>query len=220
MKYIVTLTGPSGSGKTTLANELTTGHGFKNIVSHTTRSPRTGEVDGQDYYFVTEQQFDHMVSKSEFIECVIFNGVSYGVSTLEIEKAHCNDSVPVLVVEPHGLLQIDTYCKTHGITLVSVYVNGPIQTLVERILTREFLGRPTAAVNIDYVAKRIISVQEERDTWWRKFDYSLVFMYYNESNKCAVPVSVARTIENLKSMDNIRTIVSPPIVSLKPSKEQ
>ena len=78
---LVILSGPSGSGKTTLCRLLADKLGFHYGISHTTRSPREGEVNGRDYHFVGQAEFEAMVKKGLFLESATVYGKSYG--TLE-----------------------------------------------------------------------------------------------------------------------------------------
>jgi guanylate kinase len=68
--------GPSGTGKSTLLTPLLAAHpdSFGFSVSHTTRAPRAGEVDGQHYYFVTKEEFMKRVDNGEFLEWAQFGG--------------------------------------------------------------------------------------------------------------------------------------------------
>ena len=65
---IIVLLGASGSGKSTIENELTIHHGFKKIISYTTREPRDGEVNGKDYYFINNETFNEMLDRGLFAE--------------------------------------------------------------------------------------------------------------------------------------------------------
>ncbi len=84
------LSAPSGAGKTTLIRSLLEG-GLGSIgsiefsVSHTTRAPRAGEVDGREYHFVSEEQFERMIAEEQFLEWAEVHGNSYGTSFAEIE---------------------------------------------------------------------------------------------------------------------------------------
>ena len=78
-KFIV-ISGPSGVGKGTICNKL-----FKEInawysVSTTTRSPREGEVDGVNYYFISKEEFEEKIKNNEFLEYNIYNNNYYGTS--------------------------------------------------------------------------------------------------------------------------------------------
>ncbi len=65
---IVILSSPSGAGKTTLVKKIAKEKNFIISISHTTRKPRTNEVDGKDYIFVNEQQFKNLINNDEFLE--------------------------------------------------------------------------------------------------------------------------------------------------------
>merc|ERR1711990_643043 len=84
----IVLSGPSGSGKSTLLKRLFAEHpgkfGFS--VSHTTRQPRAGEVDGKDYNFVTREDFLKLVDQNGFIEHAEFSKNLYGTSVAAVEK--------------------------------------------------------------------------------------------------------------------------------------
>lgn len=76
----VVFCGPSGSGKSTLIkklmNEFVDVFGFS--VSHTTRKPRPGEVDGRDYHYVTREEMETGIQRGDFIESAEFSGNMYG----------------------------------------------------------------------------------------------------------------------------------------------
>lgn len=97
---LIILIGPSGSGKSTIEKILVRQHGFDRIVSHTTRKPRPGEINGVDYYFVSEDEFNQI----EMVESIEYNGNLYGASVQEFKiKASRNC---VFVAEPNGALQV------------------------------------------------------------------------------------------------------------------
>ena len=64
MIYIIT--GPSGVGKNTIINELSNHLDFYFSVSHTTRPPRTNEISGKDYHFVTHEEFEKLINENKF----------------------------------------------------------------------------------------------------------------------------------------------------------
>ena len=80
------LSSPSGTGKTTLTKKLAEHNtNFSISISHTTRKPRPGEINGKDYYFVNEEEFNSLIKKNNFFEYAkIFNNY-YGI---KIEDAH------------------------------------------------------------------------------------------------------------------------------------
>lgn len=164
---LLTLTGPSGSGKTTLLNRLVAEHGYEAVVSHTTRLPRTGEIHGKDYYFVSDRQFDDIQWNQGFVESVTFVGNRYGVSLAEIERITKSNKKPILIVEPHGRNQISEYFKQGKLgTVLSVYITTHgTEALIDR-----YLGRLEEKDIKDPVlrtkhAARIRSITSEHNEW-------------------------------------------------------
>lgn len=71
---ILVLTGLSGTGKSSLEKKLVENESASKIISHTSRPERKGEKEGEDYYFVTKEQFEKMKKSGEFFESVEYNG--------------------------------------------------------------------------------------------------------------------------------------------------
>lgn len=104
---LIVLTGPSGVGKGTLLKALLQRHPeLKLSISATTRSPRAGEVDGVNYYFITRQQFDLMVSEGEFIEWAEFANNCYGTPRRAVEEQLQAGQWVILEIELDGARQI------------------------------------------------------------------------------------------------------------------
>ena len=81
------MSGPSGSGKTTLIRHLLDSGEMDRLsfsVSHTTRQPRSGEVDGRDYHFVAQQRFEEMIADDRFLEWARVHDHLYGTSVDEV----------------------------------------------------------------------------------------------------------------------------------------
>ena len=77
---LVILSSPSGAGKTTLVKLLSKDNNFFISISHTTRKPRSNEVDGKDYFFVKDEEFRRLIKNDEFLEYAkVFNNY-YGTS--------------------------------------------------------------------------------------------------------------------------------------------
>ena len=77
---IVILASPSGAGKTTLVNLISQKKKFINSVSHTTRKPRSNEINGKHYFFVSEEEFQNLIKNNEFLEYAkVFNNL-YGTT--------------------------------------------------------------------------------------------------------------------------------------------
>lgn len=102
------ISGPSGVGKGTLVEKLFDQHPntFAFTVSHTTRSPRVGEVDGKDYFFVTPSTFSDLVAQGAFVEHTIFNGNQYGTSRRTSSDRIAKGRIVVLDIEINGVKQM------------------------------------------------------------------------------------------------------------------
>ena len=85
---LIVFSAPSGSGKTTLVRHLLTDNlqlGFS--ISATSRLPRKGEINGKDYYFITEQEFRQKIQEKAFVEFEeVYEGTFYGTYQSEIER--------------------------------------------------------------------------------------------------------------------------------------
>lgn len=84
---IGTLLGPAGTGKDTLLTRLMQNNSYSRIVNTTTRSPRPGEIDGQDYYFIDEEHHQRLVAQNAYLTHTYANDRYYGVQASEVMKA-------------------------------------------------------------------------------------------------------------------------------------
>lgn len=126
MIYI--LTGPSGAGKTTLGKELKK-HRIPEVVSHTTRPMRVGEIDGVDYNFVTLSEFE----KLEKIESSTYAGNHYCVSKSEIEdKLRGNFDVFIITDLPGAMKIREAYPTLVKIIYVSIEKDEMIERMKRR----------------------------------------------------------------------------------------
>ena len=81
------LSSPSGAGKTTLTKKLVENNpDFAISVSHTTRKPRTNEIDGKDYHFITNKEFDDLIKKNNFYEFAKIFDNFYGTHKEKVIK--------------------------------------------------------------------------------------------------------------------------------------
>jgi len=99
----IVISGPSGVGKGTLIKMLMDKHDkvLGRKASHTTRAPREGEIDGQDYFFIKKEAYNMMRDGDEFLEYNNFNGNDYGTSRKVIEGIIAAGKVPVLEMDMH-----------------------------------------------------------------------------------------------------------------------
>ena len=183
-KKIVTITGPSGSGKTTLLNHLVSNHGFRNVISHTTRFRREGEVEGQDYFFVSPEFFDSMEKAGAFAESIKFKGNYYGVSKASLFSDQ--PGIPVVIVEPNGLEQIvDTLGRD---TIEAVYLFAANTTLIDRYLSRMTIGDLSDSTKRKFHAERLASIANELSNW---------------SNSTVVSYDISKSFENTDDINKV-----------------
>lgn len=104
---LVVVSGPSGCGKGTICKELSKRNKDISIsISATTRKPRKGEVDGENYFFLTEEKFKSMINKNEFLEYAHVHGNFYGTpKKFVLEKIEKGEDV-FLEIDVQGALQI------------------------------------------------------------------------------------------------------------------
>ena len=101
------LSGPSGVGKTTIRQKIPALLPDMHIsVSCTTRKQREGEVEGKDYFFVTTDQFEGMLSDGKLLEWANVHGNMYGTPLEPIENALAEGKDSLLVIDVHGAAQV------------------------------------------------------------------------------------------------------------------
>lgn len=102
------ITAASGTGKTSLVKELlATTKGLVVSVSHTTREPRRGEVDGEHYYFVSKDEFMRLVGEGEFLEHAEVFGNYYGTSKTSVNDLLNAGMDVILEIDWQGALQVE-----------------------------------------------------------------------------------------------------------------
>jgi guanylate kinase len=124
---MIILVGASASGKTEVAKALAKKYGITKVITHTTRTKREGEVNGVDYFFITQKKFDELVSANALVEHTTYNGNSYGCS-----KAQISDT-KALIVDPNGLKAFLALKDPH---IVTFYLTASENTRLARMLKR------------------------------------------------------------------------------------
>lgn len=135
MSRPVVISGPSGTGKSTLLKKLfqefPNKFGFS--VSHTTRSPRPGEVDGREYHFSTVDNFKKLIDENEFIEWAQFSGNYYGTSKKAVKDVSTGGKICLLDIDMQGVKSV----KDSDLNAKFLFVSPPsIEELKDRLTNR------------------------------------------------------------------------------------
>ena len=127
--------GKSGSGKTTLVNELVTKHGFKKLITDTTRPKRKGEQEGIDYNFVSDEEFQANKEKGLYAENVTYDSsfgvVSYGSRLAAYQTASDKD---VIILNPFGLKMMKD--KLEDCVVKTIYLRLEDELILSRLSIR------------------------------------------------------------------------------------
>ena len=131
-KFIV-ISGPSGVGKGTICNKLINELNAWYSVSTTTRTPREGEVEGVNYYFVTKEEFEKRIKAGEFLEYNVYNDNYYGTSkkiVLDKMEKGINVFSEIDVNGAHNIKKIFP-------DAILIYIAPPsVEALKERLIAR------------------------------------------------------------------------------------
>ena len=136
MGKAILFSAPSGCGKTTIIGQLMQWFDcFDFSISATSRQPRTGEVDGRDYYFLSREQFMQRVERDEFLEWEeVYQGTCYGTLKSEIDRIWNAGHVIVFDVDVNGGRNIKRY---FGADALSIFVMPPsLEVLEQRLRSR------------------------------------------------------------------------------------
>jgi guanylate kinase len=166
-KPVFVITGTSGEGKSTLARRLVERiPDLKLAISATTRPRRPDEVDGRDYWFISEEEFDRRLAEDDFLESVELPwGPGYRSGTLlsELERIRAQGRAPLLEIETTGALEVRN--RVPG--AVTIFVTAPSREELEKRL------RSRATESEGEIAERL-DVAEQQLELESAFDHRIV----------------------------------------------
>lgn len=132
---LIVVSAPSGTGKTTLVKRLLRRNAnLVRSISYTTRPPRAGEIDGEDYFFISAEEFRRKEKRGFFLESAHVFGHSYGTSLKLVQNVLRRHDV-ILAIDVQGMKQIKSRLP-HGVRMVSIFIMPPSKLALRRRLAK------------------------------------------------------------------------------------
>ena len=175
---IYAIVGPSASGKDTLARFLSERLSYNSIVSWTSRPPRIGEENGEDYWFVSREEFESNRSRGVFIEWSEFNGWLYGTPHQAVQER-----VNVGVFNLDGLASLAKHQEEYDV--VPVFMETPLLERLRRSVRRdgpsfEIVRRAFADAK-DFKQDRVLDIRRKFRNRPLYIDYKYSGLQYTDS---------------------------------------
>ena len=192
------ISAPSGAGKTSLVRALLQSDlNLSLSISHTTRPPRTGEINGCDYHFVAVETFKQMLLKGEFIESAEVYGNFYGTSQQWINQAVASGQDILLEIDCQGARQIQQIFPQ----AVSVFILPPsADTLAARLKSR-------AQDDAGVIQKRLAAAREEI-SHIAEFDYIIINNQLDEALSDLICVIKAERLKKERQIAKHRKLIN------------
>ena len=156
--FPVILAAPSGTGKTTIARrllELRPDVGFS--VTCTTRPPRQAELDGVDYFFLAEGQFEAKVGDGEFAEHALVHGKRYGTLRTEIARLMAAGNNPIMTIDVQGAVQ---FVQAFPEAVLIFLLPPSAVELLGRLSGRGSESRATLTTRVDSALTELATVDQ------------------------------------------------------------
>jgi guanylate kinase len=195
------VSGPSGAGKTTLINRVREqlepiGITLYFSVSHTTRRPRTGEIDGISYHFVPTAQFESMAARGEFIEWAFVHEQRYGTSKAEVLDRLKSGKDVILDIDYQGARQIadDPELKPRSL---NIFIFPPSFDHLEQRLHDRGLNSE------DEIQTRLQKAVDEIDAGKEFYDYVIINDDLNVAAECLKAAIIAKKLQTKTALEAI-----------------
>ncbi|MGH7909128.1 MAG: guanylate kinase [Thermodesulfobacteriota bacterium] len=191
---IFVVSGPSGSGKTTLTRRvIKMVENLRFSVSFTTRLPRPDEVDGIDYRFISENEFDEMVKNNRFAEWAIVHGYHYGTPIEELEKMRSSGVDLLLDIDTQGAKSIR---NLYGSGVYIFVTTSSFEVLKERLIKRHGEGMVE-------ITRRIEDSRNEMDEI-KSYDYIIINDSIDEALDKLTAVIIAERCKRERVLDLLK----------------
>ena len=192
------ISAPSGAGKTSLVRALLQSNlNLSLSVSHTTRPPRAGEINGIDYHFISKETFQQMLLRNEFVESAEVYGNLYGTSQQWINQATTSGQDILLEIDCQGAKQIQRIFPQ----AVSIFILPPsADALATRLKTR-------AQDDPEVIRKRLSAAREEV-SHIAEFDYIIINNQLDEALNDLICVIKAAYLKKERQIIKHRTLIT------------
>jgi len=162
---IVILSSPSGAGKTTLVKKISYEKNFSISISHTTRKPRSYEVDGLHYFFVSNIEFQKLINNKKFLEYAkVFNNYYGSSKDIVIEKLNKGENV-IFDIDWQGTEQIKK--KDLKYKIITIFILPPSKDeLFKRLLNRDNNDKKIAEERMQQFTKDVLH--------WPDYDFVVI----------------------------------------------
>ena len=186
---MIILSSPSGAGKSTLVKKISKNEDFVISISHTTRKPRTKEVNGKDYIFISNKNFEELITKNEFLEYAkVFDNL-YGSSKKNVINNLKNGKNVIFDIDWQGTSQIKK--KKLSFKLITFFILPPSRKeLFQRLLNRDMNDKTTA---LDRMKQFDIDVLK-----WNEYDFAVI---NDDLEKCYIEIiKILKSFKENKSL--------------------
>ena len=162
---MVILSSPSGAGKTTLVKLISENKSFITSISHTTRTPRSNEINGIDYYFIKENQFQKMINEDKFLEhAKVFNNF-YGTTKKSVIEYLEKGKNVIFDIDWQGTEQI--FNRKLNYKLITIFILPPSKNILhERLANRHKRDKSIVDQRIKQFDKDLLH--------WKNYDYVVI----------------------------------------------
>ena len=162
---MVILSSPSGSGKTTLVKEISSKNNYSISISHTTRTPRTNEVNGKEYFFVGEEEFKKLINNNEFLEYAkVFNNYYGSSKKLVLDNLKKGKNI-IFDIDWQGTEQIKQ--KKLNYQLITFFILPPSkEELFDRLSNRDLKDKLIVEQRMKQFDKDVLH--------WKNYDFVVV----------------------------------------------
>jgi guanylate kinase len=198
------VSGPSGAGKTTLIDTVRQqlepiGIMLYFSVSHTTRKPRAGEVDGISYHFVPTAEFEAMAARGEFIEWAFVHEQRYGTSKSEVLARLDRGEDVILDIDYQGAKQIDDDTELEPRSL-NIFIFPPSFDHLEQRLRDRGLNSENE------IQTRLQKAVDEIDAGKEFYDYVIINDDLNIAAECLKAAIIAKKLQTKTALEAINVM--------------